>query len=123
MDRGLISCAAALQQLDHFDAVIDVRSESEFDQDHIPGAINCPVLNDGERAEIGTKYKLDSPFVARRDGAVLVARNIARYLETTFSDKPRDWKPLIYCWRGGQRSGAMTHVMTRIGWRPRQLDG
>jgi tRNA 2-selenouridine synthase len=123
MDRSMISCAEALQQIDHFDAVIDVRSESEFDQDHIPGALNCPVLNDRERAEIGTKYKQDSPFVARHDGAVLVARNIARQLETTFSDKPRDWKPLIYCWRGGQRSGAMTHVMTRIGWRARQLEG
>jgi len=123
MDRSLISCAEALPHLEDFDAVVDVRSESEFAQDHIPGALNCPVLDDRERAQVGTEYKQESPFAARRHGAVLVARNIARHLETSFTDKPRHWKPLVYCWRGGQRSGAMTHVLARIGWRARQLEG
>jgi len=123
MDRSVVSSAEAMQRLDEFDAIIDVRSESEFADDHIPGALNCPVLDDAERARVGTEYKQESPFAARRSGAVLVARNIARHIETTFNDKPRDWAPLVYCWRGGQRSGAMTHVMARIGWRARQLEG
>jgi tRNA 2-selenouridine synthase len=123
MDHSVISCDEALHRLEHFDAVVDVRSESEFAEDHIPGAINCPVLDDAQRAEIGTLHKQDSAFAARRHGAVLVARNIAHHLEVSFADKPRDWKPLVYCWRGGQRSGAMTHVMIRIGWHARQMEG
>ncbi len=123
MDRSVITCDEALERLDQFDAVIDVRSESEYAEDHIPGAVNCPVLDDVQRAQIGTQYKQESAFAARRRGAVLVARNIAHHLEVLFSNKPRDWKPLVYCWRGGQRSGAMTHVMTRIGWHARQLEG
>jgi tRNA 2-selenouridine synthase len=123
MDRSVIACDEALRRLDEFDAVIDVRSESEFAKDHLPGAINCPVLDDAERALIGTQHKQESPFAARRRGAALVARNIARHLETTFADKPREWKPLVYCWRGGQRSGAMTHVLARVGWHARQLEG
>ncbi len=123
MDRYVIACAEALARLEHFDAVIDVRSESEFAEDRIPGALNCPVLDDEQRALVGTQYKRQSPFAARRHGAALVARNIAHHLETVFADKPRDWKPLVYCWRGGQRSGAMTHVLARVGWHARQLEG
>jgi tRNA 2-selenouridine synthase len=123
MDRSVITIDAVLQRLGEFDALIDVRSESEFAEDHLPGAINCPVLDDTERALVGTQYKQESPFAARRRGAALVARNIARHLETSFSDKPRDWKPLVYCWRGGQRSAAMTHVLARVGWQARQLEG
>ena len=123
MDRSIISCSEALHRLEHFNAVIDVRSESEFAEDHIPGAINCPVLEDAQRTRIGAQHKQESAFAARRSGAVLVARNIAHHLEASLADKPRDWKPLVYCWRGGQRSGAMAHVMTRIGWQARQLEG
>ena len=97
--------------LDPFDTLIDVRSESEFAEDHVPGAINCPVLSDAERKEVGTMDRQQSSFEARRRGAALVARNIARHLETQFADRPRDWRPLVYCWRGGNRSGAMTHVL------------
>ncbi|MBI1943149.1 MAG: tRNA 2-selenouridine(34) synthase MnmH, partial [Betaproteobacteria bacterium] len=48
-----------------FDAIIDVRSPAEFAEDHIPGAISCPVLDDGERARVGTLYKQVSPFEAK----------------------------------------------------------
>jgi tRNA 2-selenouridine synthase len=123
MDRTLISCQEAIAQIDEFDAIIDVRSESEFALDHLPGAMNYPVLNDRERAEIGTQYKQESVFAARCRGAALVARNIALHLEQSFASQPRDWKPLVYCWRGGQRSASMTHVMKRIGWQAWQLDG
>ncbi|MEO7495731.1 MAG: tRNA 2-selenouridine(34) synthase MnmH [Massilia sp.] len=120
---ALLSFPHVLPQLAQFDSIIDVRSESEFAQDHIPGAINCPVLNDMERIRVGTLYKQVNSFEAKKVGAALVSRNIARHLETLFLDKPRDWKPLIYCWRGGNRSGAMAHVMARIGWPAIQLDG
>ena len=110
-------------QLDQFDAILDVRSPSEFAEDHIPGAINCPVLNDEERQRVGTMYKQVNAFEAKKVGAALVARNIARHIDALFADKPRDWKPLIYCWRGGNRSGSMAHILAKIGWPAVQLDG
>lgn len=122
-DRLPIACDEALAQLAQFDAILDVRSPGEFAEDHVPGALNVPVLDDAERAEVGTLHKQVSAFAARRRGAVLAARNIARHVEALFSDKPRQWRPLVYCWRGGARSGAMTHVLMRIGWHARQLDG
>ena len=120
---ALLSIAEVLPLLDSYDCIIDVRSPAEFAEDHVPGAINCPVLDDAERVEIGTMYKQISPFDAKKKGAALVSRNIGKHLETTLADKPRDWKPLIYCWRGGNRSGAMAHVLARIGWPAVQLDG
>lgn len=110
-------------QMDAFDCIIDVRSPAEFALDHIPGAINCPVLDNDERILIGTLYKQESPFIAKKRGAALVAKNIAHHLETHFIDMPREWRPLIYCWRGGERSGAFTHILQRIGWKAIQLDG
>jgi tRNA 2-selenouridine synthase len=110
-------------QLPSFDEVIDVRSPSEFADDHIPGAINCPVLSDEERERVGTLYKQVSPFEARKVGGALVARNIAHHLETLFQDRPKNWRPLIYCWRGGQRSGAMATIFSQVGWATGQLQG
>lgn len=120
---ALLSFAEILPALDKFDAIIDVRSPSEFAEDHIPGAINCPVLDDAERQRIGTLYKQVNAFEAKKAGAVLVSKNIAHHIETLFADKPREWAPLIYCWRGGNRSGAMAHIMAKIGWPAVQLDG
>jgi tRNA 2-selenouridine synthase len=108
---------------DGFDAIIDVRSPAEFALDHIPGAINLPVLDDAQRAAVGTEYVQGSKFVARRTGAVLVARNIAAHLEGALADRDGSFKPLVYCWRGGQRSGAMVTVMDQIGWPVSVLDG
>ena len=112
-----------LTELDRFDLVIDVRSPAEFALDHIPGAVNYPVLNNEERAQIGTLYKQESPFAAKKLGAALVSRNIADHLENHFLDFPREWRPLIYCWRGGERSAAFTHILNRIGWKAMQLEG
>ena len=106
-----------------YDTIIDVRSPAEFAEDHIPGAINCPVLDDEERIRVGTMYKQVSPFEAKKVGAALVSRNIARHLEAQFLDRPRHWKPLIYCWRGGDRSGSMTTIFRAIGWQAGQLEG
>jgi tRNA 2-selenouridine synthase len=120
---ALLPFEELLPQLDRFDVIIDARSPSEFAEDHIPGAINCPVLDDEERKRVGTLYKQVNSFEAKKVGAALVARNIALHIETQFLDKPRDWKPLIYCWRGGNRSGSMALILAKIGWPVVQLDG
>ena len=106
-----------------FDAIIDVRSPGEFAEDHVPGAENLPVLDDAERAEVGTIYVQESRFLARRLGAAHVARNIARHLETALADRPSSFKPLIYCWRGGQRSNAMATILSQVGWPVWVLSG
>lgn len=114
---------ANLSQLGQFDEIIDVRTPAEFAEDHIPGAVNCPVLSDEERIAVGTLYKQVSPFEARKAGAALVAKNIAHHLQTRFHDRPKSWRPLIYCWRGGQRSGAMSIVFAQVGWAAHKLEG
>ncbi|MGS0742296.1 tRNA 2-selenouridine(34) synthase MnmH [Glaciimonas sp. GG7] len=120
---ALLTFTDILPQLSAFDAIIDARSPSEFADDHIPGAINCPVLDDAQRIVVGTMYKQVNAFEAKKLGAALIARNIAAHIENLFIDKPKDWKPLIYCWRGGNRSGAMAHILAKIGWPVIQLDG
>ncbi|MGH6610697.1 MAG: tRNA 2-selenouridine(34) synthase MnmH, partial [Burkholderiaceae bacterium] len=122
-ERYVVAAADALQNLAQFDSIIDVRSEAEFALDHLPGAINCPVLNDTQRAEVGTMDRQQSSFEARRRGAVYVSQNIARHLEYEFHAQPKTWRPLVYCWRGGARSGAMVHILQRVGWQACQLDG
>ncbi len=106
-----------------YSEIIDVRSPAEFAEDHWPGAINLPVLHDTERAEVGTLYKQVDPFTARKRGASLVAQNISRHLQTYFADKDRDYRPLIYCWRGGQRSGSLALVLSQVGWQVTVLQG
>ena len=119
MPKGL----ATVAQLGEFDEIIDARSPGEYADDHLPGAISCPVLSDEERARVGTLYKQVSPFAAKKVGAALVAKNIARHIEERFLDQPREWKPLVYCWRGGKRSGAFSHILREIGWDAHRLDG
>ncbi|MHA7871587.1 MAG: tRNA 2-selenouridine(34) synthase MnmH [Hyphococcus sp.] len=114
---------ATSASLARFDALIDVRSPGEFTDDHIPGAINLPVLTDNERAEVGTIYKQQTTFGARRIGAGYVSQNIARHLEHFFADKPPSSQFLIYCWRGGMRSRSMATVLAEVGWRVAVLQG
>ena len=120
---AVLGFADILPELDRFDTIIDARSEGEYALDHLPGAINCPVLDDEERVRVGTLYKQVGSFEAKKVGAALVARNIARHLEQQFDSKPREWKPLVYCWRGGNRSGSLAHILAKIGWPVVQLDG
>lgn len=117
-----LSSLAQLAALD-FDDILDVRSPTEFAEDHIPGAINLPVLDDAERAEVGKIYKQDCPFSARKVGAALVAANAARHLKGPLADKPGGWRPLVYCWRGGQRSGSFASILAQIGWRVELISG
>jgi tRNA 2-selenouridine synthase len=106
-----------------YDEVIDVRSPSEFQEDHISGAINLPVLNDEERERVGRTYKQVSAFDARKEGAALVTKNISSHLQSHFADKSKDYEPLVYCWRGGQRSGSFATVLSDIGWSVRLIEG
>jgi tRNA 2-selenouridine synthase len=106
-----------------FDTIIDARTPSEFAEDHVPGAISAPVLDDAERAEVGTLYKQVSPFEAKKVGGALVARNVASHVEKLWKHKEKSWKPLVYCWRGGKRSGAMAHILREIGWNAQTLPG
>jgi tRNA 2-selenouridine synthase len=118
-----VDAAAAAATLEGFDAIIDARSPAEFALDHLPGAVNWPVLDDAERARVGTLYVQASALEARKLGAALVARNVAAHLEAHVGALPREWRPLVYCWRGGQRSGSLAHVLGQIGFRTSQLGG
>lgn len=121
----MITPLAKLTQLSEwtYDDIIDVRSPSEFAEDHIPGAINLPVLSDEERVVVGTIYVQESSFKAKRIGAALVARNAADHIEQRLADKSGAWKPLVHCWRGGQRSGSFASILQQIGWRADVLEG
>jgi len=119
----LLKIEDVLARFDEFDSIIDARSPSEFALDHLPNAINCPVLDDEQRVAVGTMYKQVGSFEAKKVGAAMVSKNIAYHIETLWLDKPRDWKPLVYCWRGGNRSGSMAHILAKIGWPVVQLDG
>lgn len=118
-----ISAADAIARLDRFDAIVDARSPAEHALDHLPGALNWPSLDDEQRRIVGTCYKQVSAFEARKLGAAMVARNIAAHVEREVMDKPKDWEPLLYCWRGGQRSGALALVLGQIGFRVNLLEG
>jgi len=108
--------------LSEFTEIIDVRAPGEFAEDHLPGAINLPVLNDAERKEVGTLYK-DDPFAARRLGAALISANAAKHLEGPLSTKEKTYTPLVYCWRGGMRSNSLAHILRSVGWRARIIEG
>jgi len=123
MSLTLISAADAVHNLNRFDTVVDARSESEFAEDHLPQALNWPTLNDAERQFIGTTYKQVNAFEAKKRGAALAARNIAAHIERELMDKPRDWSPLLYCWRGGKRSGSLALVLDQIGFRVNLVEG
>lgn len=116
---------AAVDQpsLSQFDMIIDARSPGEFAEDRIPGAVNLPVLDDEERRIVGTMYVQESRFLARRTGAAMVARNVARHLDSALAGQSSSFKPLVYCWRGGQRSGAMATILSQVGWRTVVLEG
>ena len=105
-----------------YSEIIDVRSPAEFATDCIPGSINLPVLSNLERAEVGTIYKR-SPFAARKKGAALVASNLSQHLIDHFESKNKNYRPLVYCWRGGQRSNSMALVLSQVGWQVTVLEG
>src|SRR3990167_8822674 len=123
MSLTILSASEVIQRLHEFDTVIDARSEGEFAEDHLPQAVNWPTLNNEERRDIGTLYKQVNAFEAKKRGAALAARNIAAHIERDVLDKPRDWKPVVYCWRGGNRSGALATILGAIGFQVTLIEG
>nr|WP_309502939.1 tRNA 2-selenouridine(34) synthase MnmH [uncultured Roseovarius sp.] len=122
MTPFVLTSLADLQDLT-VDTIIDVRAPAEYAEDHLPGALNMPVLSDAQRAEVGTIYSQVSPFDARKIGGALVAQNTATHLQGPLADKSGAWQPLVYCWRGGQRSGAFATILDQVGWRVQLLKG
>ncbi len=118
-----VSITDCIDRLAGYDAILDARSPGEFAIDHLPGASSAPVLDDLERIEVGTLHARAGAFAARRRGAALVARNIAGLLEARFHAMPPEWRPLVYCWRGGNRSASLAIVLSRVGWRVDVLEG
>ena len=123
MSLNILPAADVLAQLDSFDTIIDARSEDEYALDHLPGALNWPTLNNEERKAIGTMYVQQSQFDAKKLGAAMAARNIAHHIETHVISKPKDWRPLAYCWRGGKRSGSLSLILDQIGFRVTLVEG
>jgi tRNA 2-selenouridine synthase len=123
MSLNTLPATEVIQRLHEFDTIIDARSEDEYAQDHLPSAVNWPTLNNQERHDIGTLYKQVNPFEARKRGAAMAARNIAAHIERELLDTPKDWKPLTYCWRGGQRSGSLSLILSQIGFRVTLVEG
>ena len=123
MSLELISAQEALGKLASFSMVIDARSEGEYAEDHLPGAVNWPSLHDEERKIVGTQYKQISQFEAKKLGAALVAKNIGAHIERHVLDKPREWRPLVYCWRGGKRSGSLALILDQIGFKVTLIEG
>jgi tRNA 2-selenouridine synthase len=123
MSLQILNAEAVLQQLHTFDTVIDARSEDEYAEDHLPMAVNWPTLNNEERKTIGTLYKQVNPFEAKKRGAAIAAHNIAQHINREVIDKPRGWKPLTYCWRGGKRSGSLSLILDQIGFRVTLVEG
>ena len=110
-----ITAVEAIADLARFDTIVDARSPAEYAEDRLPGAVNWPSLDDEERALVGTEYKQVSAFAARKRGAAMAARNVAAHVERHVLDKPHEWAPLVYCWRGGKRSSAFAHILREIG--------
>ncbi|XP_067677804.1 tRNA 2-selenouridine synthase-like isoform X2 [Haliotis asinina] len=102
--------------------LIDVRTENEFSVDHIPGARNLPVLTQAQHVEVGTQYS-NNAFQARKLGARYVTSCISRHIENYFLSKDENYSPLVYCWRGGQRSSSLAMVLAEIGFRVYVLKG
>ncbi|MDO9167190.1 MAG: tRNA 2-selenouridine(34) synthase MnmH [Rhodoferax sp.] len=123
MSLTTLSASEVIQRLHEFDTVIDARSEGEFAEDHLPQAVNWPTLNNEERRDIGTLYKQVNAFEAKKRGAAIAARNIAAHIDREVIDKPKDWKPLAYCWRGGKRSGSLSLILSEIGFRVTLVEG
>ena len=123
MSIDRISATDALGRLGSFSDVIDARSEGEYAEDHLPGAVNWPSLHDDERKIVGTQYKQISQFEAKKLGAALVAKNIAEHIQRDVLGKPKEWQPLVYCWRGGKRSGSLALILDQIGFRVTLVDG
>lgn len=122
--QATIDLATALTYRHQQALLVDVRSPAEFAEAGIPGAINVPLFSNDERAEIGTLYKQQGKMIARRRGVVIAAPKIPDFVSRIESARGLSTLPvIIFCWRGGMRSLAMTSFMNLAGIPARQLSG
>ena len=101
---------------------VDVRAPIEYNEDHIPGAVNLPIFNDEERKEIGTMYKMAGKVDAVKRGTEIGGRRIVDIINSLSEIK--DKEIIIYCARGGMRSAAVASLINSLGIRTyRVIDG
>jgi len=91
--------------------IADVRSPSEYNSGHIPGAVNIPLFDDKERASVGTKYKKEGRIPAILEGLKLIGPSLKPKLENALK-LSKDGKLLVHCWRGGMRSESMAWLIS-----------
>ncbi len=116
--------AIAVFRETHLDThcIVDVRTPLEYEEDHIPGAVNIPLLSNEERVEIGILHKMSGPHAARVRGLELTAPRFPRMVEEIASCS--GGRPiLVYCWRGGLRSRTVTAILDLTGFPASQLQG
>jgi len=113
---------SGMQNFNSYDLIIDARSPREYEEDHIPGAVNLPVVDNAEFAEVGTLHRTD-PLAAYQLGARYSLMNVARHIDQCISRYPGKSKILVYCFRGGKRSKVWFDVLETIGYRVEKLKG
>lgn len=102
--------------------IVDVRTPLEYEEDHIPGAVNIPLLSNEERVEIGILHTMSGPHAARIRGLELTAPRFPRMVEEIASCS--GGRPiLVYCWRGGLRSRTVAAILDLTGFPASQLEG
>ncbi len=102
-------------------AFVDVRSPKEFDEDHVPGAVNVPIFSNEERAIVGTIYKQESKEKAIDKGLEIFSKKMPGMVKRF--ESLRGKKVCVYCWRGGMRSGSVVGLLKGLGFDVVQLDG
>src|SRR3954465_12104404 len=105
-----------------YDLVIDARSQREYAEDHLPSAVNLPVVDDEEYAEVGTTHRTDT-HRAYLTGVSYALRNISRSIDELVARYPKDARMLVYCFRGGKRSKLWFDALSTIGYRVDRLPG
>ena len=101
--------------------IIDTRTSKEFAEDHLPNAINIPILTNEERAVVGTLYKQVSREEAIDKGVEFFSQKLPTFMKGI--NKFRDKKIIINCWRGGMRSRAVVALLDSLGYDVQQLEG
>lgn len=119
---NLIDVSAVFNQFPNA-LLIDVRSSAEYDEDHLPGAMNLPVLSNEERAAVGEIYHQESQFKARREGAKAICQNVPEIIDHIEQHRQKHQPIVLYCWRGGLRSESLGIILDKIGYPVYRLEG
>ncbi|MEA3431051.1 MAG: tRNA 2-selenouridine(34) synthase MnmH, partial [Nanoarchaeota archaeon] len=121
MDKITVSEALKLENV----VFVDTRTPKEFEECHIPGAFNVPILSDEERHIVGYMYKQVSKDDATSKAYIIFEKKKAEIIKqiTKIKNETKASKVIIYCWRGGMRSKVITQLMIDEGFNAVQLDG